>query len=55
MRNAPSKLMWVGRAPVFMVGLAVMLALVLGVVGGFGDIKTLERSGNLERVVRGEG
>ncbi len=30
MRNAPSKLMWVGRATVFMVGLAVMLALVLG-------------------------
>ena len=31
MRNAASKVMWVGRATVFMVGLAVMLALVLGV------------------------
>jgi hypothetical protein len=31
MRDAASKLMWVGRATVFMVGLAVTLALVLGV------------------------
>jgi hypothetical protein len=54
MRNAASKLMWVGRATVFMVGLAVMLALVLWVVGGLGDIKALGRSGNLDRFVRGE-
>src|SRR3712207_3396676 len=31
LRSAASKVMWVGRATVFMVGLAVMLALVLGV------------------------
>jgi len=31
MRSAVSKVMWVGRATVFMVGLAVTLALVLGV------------------------
>jgi hypothetical protein len=30
-RSAASKVMWVGRATVFMVGLAVILALVLGV------------------------
>jgi hypothetical protein len=30
MRNPASKLMWVGRTTVFMLGLAVMLALVLG-------------------------
>jgi hypothetical protein len=30
LRNAASKVMWVGRATVFMVGLAVILALVLG-------------------------
>jgi hypothetical protein len=29
-RNAASKVMWVGRATVFVVGLAVILALVLG-------------------------
>ena len=31
LRNAASKVMWVGRATVFLVGLAVILALVLGV------------------------
>src|SRR5215216_2206110 len=31
LRSALSKVMWVGRATVFLVGLAVMLALVLGV------------------------
>jgi hypothetical protein len=31
LRRAASKVMWVGRATVFMVGLAVILALVLGV------------------------
>jgi hypothetical protein len=31
MRDAASKVMWVGRATVFMVGISVMLALVLGV------------------------
>jgi hypothetical protein len=31
LRSATSKVMWVGRATVFMVGLSVMLALVLGV------------------------
>ena len=31
-RNAASKVMWVGRAAVFLVGLAVILALVFGVV-----------------------
>jgi hypothetical protein len=31
LRSATSKVMWVGRATVFLVGLAVMLALVLGV------------------------
>jgi hypothetical protein len=41
LRNAASKVMWVGRATVFMVGLAVILALVLGVataaLGANGD------------------
>ncbi len=31
MRTAASKVMWVGRATVFLVGLAVILALVFGV------------------------
>jgi hypothetical protein len=30
LRNAARKVMWVGRATVFLVGLAVILALVLG-------------------------
>ena len=30
LRNAASKVMWVGRATVFLVGLAVILALVFG-------------------------
>ena len=41
LRNAASKVMWVGRATVFLVGLAVILALVLGVataaLGANGD------------------
>jgi hypothetical protein len=41
LRNAASKVMWVGRATVFVVGLAVILALVLGVataaLGANGD------------------
>ena len=32
LRNAASKVMWVGRATVFLVGLAVILALTVGVV-----------------------
>jgi len=31
LKSATSKVMWVGRATVFVVGLAVILALVLGV------------------------
>jgi len=42
LRNAASKVMWVGRATVFLVGLAVILALVLGVataaLGANGDV-----------------
>ena len=42
LRNAASKVMWVGRATVFVVGLAVILALVLGVataaLGANGDV-----------------
>jgi hypothetical protein len=42
LRNAANKLMWVGRATVFMVGLAVILALVLGLAtaafGANGDL-----------------
>ena len=41
LRNAARKVMWVGRATVFLVGLAVILALVLGVataaLGANGD------------------
>jgi hypothetical protein len=42
LRNAASKVMWVGRATVFVVGLAVILALVLGAAtaafGANGDV-----------------
>ena len=42
LRNAARKVMWVGRATVFVVGLAVILALVLGVataaLGANGDV-----------------
>jgi hypothetical protein len=42
LRNAASKVMWVGRATVFVVGLAVIVALVLGVataaLGANGDV-----------------
>jgi len=42
LRNAAHKVMWVGRATVFVVGLAVILALVLGVataaLGANGDV-----------------
>ncbi len=48
MRSAVSKVMWVGRATVFLVGLAVILALVLGVAsaafGANGDAWRLGRS-----------
>jgi hypothetical protein len=40
-RSAASKVMWVGRAAVFVVGLAVILALVFGIasaaLAGNGD------------------
>ena len=37
-RSAVSKVMWVGRATVFLVGLAVILALMFGVAtAAFGD------------------
>jgi hypothetical protein len=61
LRNAASKVMWVGRATVFLVGLAVILALVLGLAtaafGANGDffkvgrtnlasaVSTLDKSG----------
>ena len=48
MRSAVSKVMWVGRATVFLVGLAVILALVLGVAsaafGANGDAWRLGRN-----------
>jgi hypothetical protein len=48
LRNAASKVMWVGRATVFVVGLAVILALVLGVataaLGANGDVFRVGRS-----------
>src|SRR5215207_650675 len=48
LRNAASKVMWVGRATVFVVGLAVILALVLGVataaLGANGDFFKVGKS-----------
>jgi hypothetical protein len=48
MKSAVSKVMWVGRATVFLVGLAVILALVVGVAsaafGANGDAWRLGRS-----------
>src|SRR5215207_6602318 len=48
LRNAASKVMWVGRATVFLVGLAVILALVLGVataaLGANGDFFKVGKS-----------
>src|SRR5215212_5010968 len=48
LRSTASKVMWVGRATVFVVGLAVILALVLGVAtaafGANGDLFKVGRS-----------
>ena len=48
LRNAASKVMWVGRATVFVVGLAVIVALVLGAAtaafGANGDVFRIGQS-----------
>ncbi len=50
LRNAASKVMWVGRATVSLVGLAVILALIFGVVstamGANGDQFILGKAAN---------
>lgn len=56
-RSVVSKVMWVGRATVFMVGLAVIVALVLGVAtaafGANGDPFILGKAGNSASRVTG--
>ncbi|HET7271535.1 MAG TPA: hypothetical protein VFI90_10680 [Rubrobacter sp.] len=55
-RNAAGKIMWVGRATVFIVGLAVILALVVGIASaalagtGVGDTFNLGRLNTVNRV-----
>jgi hypothetical protein len=56
LRSAASKVMWVGRATVFLVGLAVIVAMVLGVASaalagtGIGDTFDLGRLNTVNRI-----
>jgi hypothetical protein len=56
LRSAASKVMWVGRATVFLVGLAVILALVFGLVSkatahdGFAGLFHLNHNNNATKV-----
>jgi hypothetical protein len=55
-RSVASKVVWVGRATLFLVGLAVVLAVVLGLAGaalagtGAGDVFNLGRNNTVNRI-----
>lgn len=55
-RSVASKIVWVGRATIFLVGLAVVLAVVLGLVSaalagtGVGDVFNLGKANTVNRI-----